>query len=162
MRAHLRADFQGRRWLAARRTRYPSSAVLSRAQGRLLFVLYEVKDTQRLTLSWCTALCPQNPSLKTRMPTATPMVQMMVTVPDGVMSGQQMQVNGPNGQAMVVTVPEGVAGGQKARATTRALHRTSPASSIRHADWHSPNSRPTTRCACRRPLVRCSQRCPPC
>jgi len=41
------------------------------------------------------------------------MVQMMVTVPDGVMSGQQMQVNGPDGQAMIVTVPEGVdAGGQ--------------------------------------------------
>jgi hypothetical protein len=41
------------------------------------------------------------------------MMQMMVTVPDGVMPGQQIQVHGPNGQAFFVTVPEGVdAGGQ--------------------------------------------------
>jgi len=41
------------------------------------------------------------------------MTQMMVTLPAGMMPGQQLQVQAPNGQSMIVTVPEGVyPGGQ--------------------------------------------------
>ena len=95
------------------------------------------------------------------MPTATPMVQMMVTVPDGVMSGQQMQVNGPDGQAMIVTVPEGVDAGGQFGVMVRS-RRMPPTRLCSHMHCTHRHSAVETRMSSVRPGLACGIRPYPC